>query len=379
MPILMEVTARTLPQSLTREMPSCPQDRSFGPASTCRDLDFTLFRADHPLLFSGCNIRRTRRASARLPELPDWESWASTLAYALLALKGGAALSVVANTIASLVYSRHLKALSTFWASLPQLCRQSLRFGSCVFPTFLITVEQFTLAAAAESPSRSPLYTQFSTTISGLLTIQWPSSVILFPIRERSPLVGSFVAEGQLALAFASLTSIAAQLSVLFMNLTGLENASVALSRIPEIASLPAEHDPTELSARKELPSDNSDSPDAPGCVEFQNVCFQYGSGKSSLILALFQAVDQSLLSGNIIVDGVDTWTLPLATLRDSMRYVEKIECSLVSQNPFIRHAPLRHNLDPHEACSDKDIWLTLERIGMSSAMSDLPNKLETV
>jgi ABC-type multidrug transport system fused ATPase/permease subunit len=35
--------------------------------------------------------------------------------------------------------------------------------------------------------------------------------------------------------------------------------------------------------------------------------------------------------------------------------------------------------LDPYGKCSDKDIWLTLERIGMSEAVSELPDKLETV
>ncbi|KAJ7483325.1 P-loop containing nucleoside triphosphate hydrolase protein [Mycena latifolia] len=52
---------------------------------------------------------------------------------------------------------------------------------------------------------------------------------------------------------------------------------------------------------------------------------------------------------------------------------------SLVVQTPFIWHASLRNNLDPHGEYSDKDIWLTLARIGMSSAVSEFPNKLETV
>jgi ABC-type multidrug transport system fused ATPase/permease subunit len=58
---------------------------------------------------------------------------------------------------------------------------------------------------------------------------------------------------------------------------------------------------------------------------------------------------------------------------------LKNLKCSLVAQTPFIWHAPLRHNLDPYGKCSDKDIWLTLERIGMSEAVSELPDKLETV
>ncbi len=52
---------------------------------------------------------------------------------------------------------------------------------------------------------------------------------------------------------------------------------------------------------------------------------------------------------------------------------------SLVAQNPFIWHASIRHNLDPHEICTDQDIWLALERVELSLAVSELPDKLETL
>jgi ABC-type multidrug transport system fused ATPase/permease subunit len=56
-------------------------------------------------------------------------------------------------------------------------------------------------------------------------------------------------------------------------NLTGLENASVALSRIHEIATLPAESDPAQASDKNPSP----DSPVSKGSVEFQNLSLQYG------------------------------------------------------------------------------------------------------
>jgi ABC-type multidrug transport system fused ATPase/permease subunit len=49
----------------------------------------------------------------------------------------------------------------------------------------------------------------------------------------------------------------------------------------------------------------------------------QYRSGKSSLIMALFRAVDSSLMSGHVLLDGVDTQTMPLEKLRNAMRCVE--------------------------------------------------------
>ncbi|KAJ7065430.1 P-loop containing nucleoside triphosphate hydrolase protein [Mycena amicta] len=291
---------------------------------------------------------------------------------------------------------------------------------------YLKTAKQFQALGAA---SKSPLYTQFSTTISGLATIralgveayfQKQNDTILDQsqvpffyrfasvrlLRSFLAMLAFFMALGlsvlavglrhstspaALGLALSSLTSMASQLNTLLMNLTGLENASVALSRIHEIATLPAEEDPA---AGKKTPEGTFGL----GNIEFKNVSVRYGadlplvvnnvsfkvsagkkigicgrsgSGKSSLLMALFRGVESSLLSGTVLLDDLDTQTVSLGSLRDSL--------SLVSQTPFIWHAPLRHNLDPHGQLSDKDIWLTLERIGMSTAVGELPNKLETV
>lgn len=45
-------------------------------------------------------------------------------------------------------------------------------------------------------------------------------------------------------------------------------------------------------------------------------------SGKSTIIMALLRAVNQSLMSGTILIDGVDIQTIPLRILRQSLRYV---------------------------------------------------------
>lgn len=49
------------------------------------------------------------------------------------------------------------------------------------------------------------------------------------------------------------------------------------------------------------------------------SIFWVHRSGKSSLIMALFRAVDPSLMSGQVIVGGVDTRTLRLAELRESL------------------------------------------------------------
>jgi ATP-binding cassette subfamily C (CFTR/MRP) protein 1 len=111
-------------------------------------------------------------------------------------------------------------------------------------------------------------------------------------------------------------------------------------------------------------------------------------SGKSSLLMALFRAVEPSLIQGHVFVDGIDTKTLPLGKLRDSLRQVQfepaghvlniLFVCSLVSQSPFIWNATLRHNLDPPGIHTDEELWQTLERVGMRNAVSGLPDKLDT-
>ncbi|KAF7321121.1 hypothetical protein HMN09_00200000 [Mycena chlorophos] len=289
---------------------------------------------------------------------------------------------------------------------------------------YMRTAKQFQALGAA---SKSPLYTQFSSTISGLVTIramgaqnhfERQNEVILdqsqIPffyrfasvrlLRTFLALISFLIATGlsvlaiglrhstnpsTLGLALVSVTNMASQLNNLLMNLTGLENASIALSRIHEIASLPTESDPASQS-KIEGPTRGKvefkdvslryaeDLPRVVDHVSFKveagqriGICGRTGSGKSSLLLALFRGLESSLLDGSVLLDDVDTSSMSLSTLRGSL--------SLVSQSPLIWNAPLRHNLDPDERLADKEIWLALERVGLADAVRALSDKLETV
>lgn len=50
-----------------------------------------------------------------------------------------------------------------------------------------------------------------------------------------------------------------------------------------------------------------------------------------------------------------------------------------MAQDPFIWYSTIRSNLDPAEEHTDAEIWAALERVGMSDAVSELPEKLDTV
>ena len=89
------------------------------------------------------------------------------------------------------------------------------------------------------------------------------------------------------------------------------------------------------------------------------------------MILALLRGLDDSLLSGHIVIDGIDTGSISLKSLRQSL--------SLVAQDPFLWHASIRDNLDPEGLIDEKDIWAAIERVGMKDAISSLSDKLYTV
>ena len=71
------------------------------------------------------------------------------------------------------------------------------------------------------------------------------------------------------------------------------------------------------------------------------------GSGKSSLAMSLFRIAE--LAAGKISIDGVDTSTLSLVDLRNSIQIVPQI--------PTLYEGTVRSYLDPFGEYTDEDIW----------------------
>jgi len=128
-------------------------------------------------------------------------------------------------------------------------------------------------------------------------------------------------------------------------------------------------------------PKDRELPPEWPreGSVELENVCMRYrpelpqilvgvtikiaarervgivgrtGCGKSSLLMTLMRLVEME--SGSIRIDGVDTKSIGLHTLRS--------KAAIIPQDPAILPGTVRYNLDPFSLKSDEELWEALEK-----------------
>lgn len=91
------------------------------------------------------------------------------------------------------------------------------------------------------------------------------------------------------------------------------------------------------------------------------------GSGKSTLVLCLFRAIEP-LPGSEILIDGVDTRSLPLHQLRRQI--------AVIPQDAFIFSASLRRNLDPEDLYPDDALWSALDRCMLKSMCKSLDDPI---
>jgi len=95
------------------------------------------------------------------------------------------------------------------------------------------------------------------------------------------------------------------------------------------------------------------------------------GCGKSSFLSALLRIVE--LQGGRVLMDGVDTQTVGLHSLRE--------KAAIIPQDPAILTGSVRFNLDPFAQKSDEELWTVLDRAQLrkrvESAQGGLDSKVE--
>lgn len=152
-------------------------------------------------------------------------------------------------------------------------------------------------------------------------------------------------------------------------NLCNVENKMISVERILQFSNIESEAPLVIEDCRpeeKDWPSN--------GTIEIHNLCVRYnpglpmvlkdisctlpggrkigivgrtGSGKSTLIQALFRVVEP--LAGRIKIDGVDISQIGLHDLRSRL--------SIIPQEPTLFQGTVRTNLDPLQQHLDTEIW----------------------
>ncbi|XP_054158437.1 ATP-binding cassette sub-family C member 2-like [Oppia nitens] len=260
-----------------------------------------------------------------------------------------------------------------------------------------------------ESITRSPIYSHFGETLTGVSSIRaydcvdrflresdhlidinqmclYPNIVANSWLKVRLPVLSNFLiffaslfgvlAKGRLSgadlgLSLSNAISLTTIMETFITSFSLTENYMVSVERIREYCCLPSEAD---WHSGYPLPDNWPDR----GCVRFDGYGTRYregldlvlnnvyvdirpgekigivgrtGAGKSSLTLALFRLIEPAM--GRIVIDDTDIGQLGLQQLRSRL--------TIIPQEPVLFSGTIRFNLDPFDRFTDDQLWSVLE------------------
>lgn len=275
-----------------------------------------------------------------------------------------------------------------------------------------------------DSISRSPLYAHFSETLTGISTIRSYKKELQFQqvnadrmdLNQR-PYFAQLMSQRWLAFRLESLGAILVSgASIIVLILTYFKLFPIGASRaglaivysqtltnvlswfVRQLTEAETNFNAVErlVYYAKELPIERQtyNSENAPpnwpnGNIEFKDYEMRYrpelplvlkgvnvtfkknekigvvgrtGSGKSSLIMALFRMVEGA--GGSIIIDNIDISKL---SIRDIRRKI-----SIIPQDPLLFSGTIRSNLDPFFTKKDIDLWDALQKASMKNVVEEM-------
>lgn len=296
------------------------------------------------------------------------------------------------------------------------ICLATPIFTAIIIPLAVVYyfVQRFYVASSRQlrrldSVSRSPIYSHFGETVSGLSVIRayghqdrflkhnekvidenlksvYPWIVSNRWLAIRLEFLGNLVVffsallaviardsldSGLVGLSISYALNVTQTLNWLVRMTSELETNIVAVERVSEYTEIENEADwVSEIRPPEKWPE--------AGRLRFENFKVRYrpeldlvlhgitcdidstekigivgrtGAGKSSLTNCLFRIIEAA--EGRILIDGTDIATLGLHDLRSRL--------TIIPQDPVLFSGTLRMNLDPFETFSDEEIWRVLE------------------
>eukprot|EP00526_Cylindrotheca_closterium_P003151 CAMPEP_0113648326 /NCGR_PEP_ID=MMETSP0017_2-20120614/25628_1 /TAXON_ID=2856 /ORGANISM="Cylindrotheca closterium" /LENGTH=1434 /DNA_ID=CAMNT_0000560529 /DNA_START=278 /DNA_END=4582 /DNA_ORIENTATION=+ /assembly_acc=CAM_ASM_000147 len=98
-------------------------------------------------------------------------------------------------------------------------------------------------------------------------------------------------------------------------------------------------------------------------------VCGRTGSGKSSLMIALFRISELEEDGGQILIDGLNARNVGTGALRMNL--------SIIPQDPVMFSNTVRYNLDPFATATEEELWDVLKKVRLVDAIAELPKGLD--
>uniref|UniRef100_A0A8D0HCQ5 Canalicular multispecific organic anion transporter 1 n=1 Tax=Sphenodon punctatus TaxID=8508 RepID=A0A8D0HCQ5_SPHPU len=324
-----------------------------------------------------------------------------------------------------------LTCLLAIISTLLMICLATPYFAIVILPLGVLYffVQRFYVATSRQlrrldSVTRSPIYSHFSETVSGLSVIrayghqarflqhnevtmdinqksvyswivsnrwlavrlEFVGNLIVFFAALLAVLTRDSLDSGIVGLSISSALNVTKTLNWLVRMTSELETNIVAVERV---------HEYTEVANEAAWVTAQRPPPGWPSKGEVQIVGYQVryrpelelvldglsceirsmekvgvvgrtGAGKSSLANCLFRILEAA--GGKIVIDGVDIATIGLHDLRQSL--------TIIPQDPVLFSGMLRGNLDPFDQYSDQEVWQALELVHLKPYVLGLPEGL---